>query len=176
MKKIITVKSKVNKSKLVRLRKLLRENILDIMKEAEATEDPKLTDLKKKIKGLKNIINNPSFPADKKDAVKKTIQKLEASLTDAVLASTSGEAAKAKDSAKKDIKSEVTIQESEDDSEKLSEVIKFVEYFIKHPSEVKVPGMLSKLKIALPKLKAVLQSKGDINVTKDNLGKIGLNI
>jgi len=102
----LKLKSKINESKLFRLRKLIRENIFAIMAEAEAVEDPKLTDLKKKIKGLKNIINNPSFPADKKDALKKTIQKLEASLTDAVLSSTSGEAAKAKDSAKKDIKSE----------------------------------------------------------------------
>ena len=110
--KTTRIKSKsVTESKLKLLKNLIHENILDIMKEAEAAEDPKLTDLKKKIKGLKNIINNPSFPADKKDSIKKTIQKLEASLTDAVLASTSGEAAKAKDSAKKDIKSESLINE-----------------------------------------------------------------
>jgi len=110
--KTTRIKSKsVTESKLKLLKNLIRENILDIMTEAEAAEDPKLTDLKKKIKGLKNIINNPSFPADKKDSIKKTIQKLEASLTDAVLASTSGEAAKAKGAAKQDIKSESIINE-----------------------------------------------------------------
>ena len=58
MKKITKSKSKITESKLELLKNLIRENILDIMKEAEAAEDPKLADLKKKIKIWKSQKSN----------------------------------------------------------------------------------------------------------------------
>lgn len=97
---------KLNKLQESKLRQIIREEFRAMFNEAEVQESPEVAELKKKIKGLKNIIAKPEFPADKKDAIKKMIQKLETSLTNAVLSSTSDEASKAKDSAKKDIKSE----------------------------------------------------------------------